>query len=294
MRESLLHQVLVSGVAFFAVFALLLVVVWRSQKAIAREQARSLALASNVARAEAASRAKSEFLANMSHELRTPLNAIIGFSEMIKTETKGPLGTPVYKDYAGDICGAGQHLLAIINDVLDLVRIESGHINIAGAPFDGRETASVVLKLVQSQAVAKGHRLVLQSPSEPLIIQGDEHKTRQILINLVSNALKFTPEGGLIRIIVAPASQGQIALSVADTGIGMREEDIPLALSPFGQVETSLARRFEGTGLGLTLSKKLTELMGGTLDIVSTLNRGTTVTVTLPGPTVAERQATAA
>jgi signal transduction histidine kinase len=293
MWESLLNHVLVSGITLLMVFLLLLIVVWRAGRTIAREQARNLMLTASAARAEAASRAKSEFLANMSHELRTPLNAIIGFSEMIKSEIAGPLAA-AYKDYSADICDAGQHLLAVINDVLELTRAETGHIEVSRTAFDARDTAGAVVKLLQGPAAAKGHTISLECAAQPVVVDGDEPKTRQILINIVSNAVKFTPDGGIIRLVVAPDGHRNVRLSVIDSGIGMREEDIPLALSPFGQVDSSLARRFEGTGLGLTLSKKLAELMGGSIEIVSSPARGTTVTVTLPGRQAVVRTADAA
>ena len=293
-HQSMVHETIVVALGFFIIFVLLLVVVWRADRIIARSQARNLALTASTARAESASQAKSEFLANMSHELRTPLNAIIGFSEIIHNETMGPVGNPTYANYAGDIRDAGQHLLATINDVLDLARVESGRMVVARAPFDARETVDRVVKLLSDQAVAKKHSLAFDLASEPLTIDGDEHKVQQVLINLLSNAIKFTPDGGVIRVTAAKGERGHILFSVSDTGIGMREDDIPVALSPFSQIDSSLARRYEGTGLGLTLSNKLVEVMGGTLDISSTPNQGTTVTVVLPGDASVKQAAKAA
>jgi len=290
----MMHEFIVVGLGFLVIFVLLVVMVWHADRVIARTQAHNLALTASNVRVEAASQAKSEFLANMSHELRTPLNAIIGFAEIISTETMGPIGTPAYVGYAGDIRDAGRHLLAIINDVLDLARVESGRMDVVRAPFDARKTVVSVVEMLQNQAAAKRHTLTTDRAAEPLIIEGDEHKVRQVLINLISNAVKFTPDGGVIQVAAMQGVNDMVVLSVSDTGIGMREEDIPVALSPFGQVDASLTRRFEGAGLGLTLSKKLVEMMGGTLEISSTPNRGTTVMVSLPGQAIAGHAANAA
>ena len=293
-RQSMIHGTIVVGLGFLVIFVLLVIVVWHSDRVIARTQAHNLALTASHARAEAASQAKSEFLANMSHELRTPLNAIIGFAEIIHQQTMGPIGNAAYADYAGDIRDAGQHLLATINDVLDLARVESGKMTIANETFDARATVDRVVNMLRDQAAAKHHKLEFDRSSEPLAIDGDEHKVRQVLINLIGNAVKFTPDGGTIRVTAAQGVMEHIVLEVSDTGIGMREEDIPVALSPFGQVVSSIARRFDGTGLGLTLSKKLVELMGGTLEITSAIHKGTTVMVILPSRAAVPQDAKAA
>ena len=282
-RQSMIHGTIVVGLGFLVIFMLLVIVVWHSDRVIARTQAHNLALTASHARAEAASQAKSEFLANMSHELRTPLNAIIGFAEIIGAETMGPIGTPAYTSYANDIRDSGRHLLAIINDVLDLARVESGRMDVVRAPFDARKTIESVVETLQDQAAAKRHTLAASPVAEPLVIEGDERKLQHVLFCLISNAVKFTPDGGVIQVAAMRGVKGTIVLSVSDTGIGMREEDIPVALSAFGQVDSSLTRRFEGTGLGLTLAKKFVEMMGGTIEISSTPNRGTTVMLCLPG-----------
>lgn len=293
-RQSMMHEILVVGFGFLVIFVLLVVVVWHADRVIARTQAHNLALTASHARAEAASQAKSEFLANMSHELRTPLNAIIGFAEIIGAETMGPIGTPAYTGYANDIRDSGRHLLAVINDVLDLARVESGLMDIVRAPFDARKTVASVVETLHDQAAAKRHTLAAGPAAEPLVIEGDEGKLRQVLIHLISNAVKFTPEGGVIQVAAMHGVSDKVVLSVSDTGIGMREEDIAVALSAFGQVDSSLTRRFEGAGLGLTLAKKFVEMMGGTLEISSTPNQGTTVMVCLPGQASAGQDAKAA
>ena len=189
-RQSLLRETLVVCLGFLSIFALLLVVVWRADRTIARTQARNLALTASTARAESASRAKSEFLANMSHELRTPLNAIIGFSEIIHQQTMGPIGNATYAGYAGDIRDAGQHLLATINDVLDLARVESGRMDIVNETFDARAAVDRVVNMLRDRAAAKQHELKFNRPSESLTIEGDEHKVMQVLINLIGNAIR--------------------------------------------------------------------------------------------------------
>ena len=282
MRNSFLYHSLVAGGVFLATFALLLTVVWRADRTIQREQTRSLALAAGTARAEAANQAKTEFLTNMSHELRTPLNAVIGFADIIVEEMAGPVGNAVYKSYAGNISEAGKHLLAIINDVLDLTAIESGKTSVVRVPFDGRKTVNAAAELLRDEAAAKRLTFVLDCSPDRIEVMGDERRTRQILINLLSNAVKFTPEGGCVRLGFARGPGNTAIFSVADNGIGMNEEDVPIALSAFGQVDASLSRRYEGAGLGLTLANRFAELMNGGLVINSRSGQGTTVRVTLP------------
>ncbi len=269
--------------AFSLVFLLLLAMIWRADRQIRRHHRDSLELAASAARAESASRAKSEFLANMSHELRTPLNAIIGFSEIIKDGMLGPIGEPRYQGYAGDIYTSGQHLLAIINDVLDLARVETGKMRVTLEEFDAVRIAREVAMIVGGQAEAAEVALTVETTLPARIMESDENKVRQILLNLVANAIKFTETGGGVVIGIGEAANtGTIRLTVSDTGIGMKPADIPAALAPFGQIDGSLARRHDGAGLGLTLSLRLARLLGGELSIESTPGAGTVVTVTLP------------
>jgi two-component system cell cycle sensor histidine kinase PleC len=229
--------------------------------------------------AESANRAKSQFLANMSHELRTPLNAIIGFSEVIGSALFGPLDAR-YRDYAQDIHGSGHHLLRIINDLLDLSKVEAGRLELRDTPVPLASTFETCRRMVCDRAAAAGVDLDFRPTN--LEVSADELRLEQVLLNLVSNAVKFTPSGGHVTVSAILALSGEVVISVADTGIGMAAEDIPRALQPFGQIDNSLARPHGGTGLGLPLAQRLIELHGGTMSIDSELGKGTTVTVVLP------------
>jgi signal transduction histidine kinase len=275
-----------SAIVLLLIFVFLAAIVWFAERALQRQHARSIALAEHAARADAASRAKSEFLANMSHELRTPLNAILGFAELITNEILGPVGTPRYKEYAGDIERSGRHLLGIINDVLDLVQIETGRARVSLDVVDVCEVGRDVVRLMSRQAAGKNItlRFAANCTAEP--ITSDEGKIRQILFNLISNALKFTPEGGSVTVsITGDPLDGRTILRVADTGIGMRPEDVPVALASFGQIGNAFQRNGQGIGLGLPLTKKFAELLGGAFDLQSSPGKGTIVSVALPDQT---------
>ncbi|HEX3860287.1 MAG TPA: ATP-binding protein [Stellaceae bacterium] len=233
--------------------------------------------------AEAANEAKSRFLANMSHELRTPLNAIIGFSEVLGSEMFGRLGNARYVEYARDIQHSGNHLLAVINNVLDLTRSEAGKLQLSLDTVDLGEIVDSCAKIMRDQCVRAELSLSLTIPNAPLVIHGDPAKLRQILLNLMSNAIKFTAPGGAVTVAAQAIGNGSVAISVTDTGIGMSAEDLPVAMAPFGQIDSSLARRYEGTGLGLPLTKAFVELHGGRIAIDSEPEKGTVVTVALPG-----------
>ena len=233
--------------------------------------------------AELASRAKSEFLANMSHELRTPLNAVLGFSEIMVHELFGPLGQPKYKEYVIDIHRSGQHLLEVINDILDIAKLQSGKAELTCEPTRLGDAVDDAMRMICAQANAAGIELTsFIEPGMP-VIDGDAKRLRQLLLNLLSNAVKFTPSGGKVAVSVFRTPE-DIRIAVSDTGIGIDAKDVPKALEPFTQIENSLTRRHGGTGLGLPLSKLFAELHGGRLEILSTLGRGTTVTVILPEP----------
>jgi PAS domain S-box-containing protein len=232
------------------------------------------------AAAEAASRIKSEFLANMSHELRTPLNAILGFSEVMERELFGALGDPRYRGYAADIHLAGTHLLDVVNDILDLTKAEAGAMAIQCEPTEIAPVVEMVRRIVQDSATELGLALEIAVPTG-LVARADSGRLRQVLLNLVSNALKFTPGGGRIAIAAASTEDG-IWITVADTGIGIARAQIPIALAPFGQIESSQARRHEGTGLGLPLAKRLVELMDGVFKLDSDLGKGTSISFSLP------------
>ena len=232
--------------------------------------------------AELASRAKSEFLANMSHELRTPLNAVIGFSQMIGDEYLGPVGVAAYKEYAKDIHTSSTHLLQIINDILDVSKIEAGMLTLHESETDVAAAVEACGRLVRARAAEAGITLAVEIADGTPPIFVDERMIKQITLNLLSNALKFTPRNGTISISGGLDADGGFTFSVRDTGIGIAPEDFAKVLQPFGQVESSLARKFAGTGLGLPLTKGLVELHGGTLRLDSKVGSGTVVTVTLP------------
>ena len=230
--------------------------------------------------AENSSRLKSEFLANMSHELRTPLNAIIGFSDVIGKEVFGP-GLPRYREYAHDIGGAGRHLLSLINDILDISKAEAGKLELRFEPTDLGELVQECTQLMRERAAQQDLRLSLSIAAlPPLLI--DRLRIKQVLLNLLSNAIKFTPEGGAVSIKADRDAVGRVIVCVRDTGIGIAEESIPLAFEPFRQIDSTLSRKYEGTGLGLSLVKTLVELHQGEVRIESTPGEGTAVFVTFP------------
>lgn len=227
-----------------------------------------------------ANRAKSEFLANISHELRTPLNAIIGFSEVLELEIFGALANERHRSYVADIKASGAHLLSLINDILDLSKIEAGKFDLRIEPVDCSEVLEAVARLIRPRAEAGQLQFTVTRPDGPLIIGADERAVKQVLINLLSNAVKFTPAGGKVELACRQVPNG-IALVVRDTGIGISAQDIETALAPFGQIDSHLSRRFEGTGLGLPIVKGICELHGGFLELQSEVNAGTTVTAIL-------------
>ena len=241
--------------------------------------------------AATASQAKSQFLATMSHELRTPLNAIIGFSEILAAETFGPLGDPHYPDYARSIQSSGRHLLDLINDVLDFSKLDAGRLELHDETIDLHETIDGALRMMAGEASRAGVALRPALADPPPLLRADARRVRQVVLNLLSNAVKFTPRGGEVR-VTASRRGGELVIVIADTGIGIAAQDIPRALERFGQVDSSLSRKYEGTGLGLPLSKRLMELHGGRLELESVVGAGTTVTASFPGERLVEdRQA---
>jgi signal transduction histidine kinase/HAMP domain-containing protein len=231
--------------------------------------------------AEDANASKSRFLANMSHELRTPLNAIIGFSEILSGQFFGNLGNERYLDYSRDILRSGRHLLAVINDVLDLSKSEAGKMVLAARQTDMRDVLSDCISMVREQCADAGLQLSATGLLSPLPMIADAAKLRQIFLNLLSNAIKFTEKGGTI-LLETQAFDDHIAVTVADTGIGMDPQDVEIAFQPFGQVDNRLERRYEGTGLGLPLTKALVDLHNGRMSIDGARGRGTRVTVSFP------------
>jgi len=251
-------------------------------------KSREADLAVSMAQAETANRAKSEFLANMSHELRTPLNAIIGFSEAIQSEFLGPLGNDRYQEYVEDIRSSGNHLLQIINDLLDLSKIEAGKLELDEQRVDINALVESSIKIIRERADSGRVKTEISLASPAPCLWADERSCKQILFNLLSNAVKFTQPGGTITISTELLVDGRCVVRVRDTGIGIPDEDLEKILEPFTQVEASLVRNHEGTGLGLPLTKAIVELHGGEITVESTIDVGTTVSAYFPAERVVE------
>jgi signal transduction histidine kinase len=248
----------------------------------ARIQVDQEALTTAVGRAQSADRAKTKFLANMSHELRTPLNAIIGFSQTMENRVFGPIGNARYATYATDIRQSGEHLLSIINFILDLSKIEGGDMTVENDVVDVTSLLNAVHTMLKG--TAEDGQVMLTLAVEPALpgVRGSEVKLKQTLANLVSNAIKYTPRQGSVEINAWRDPGGGISIAVRDTGIGMSKADLTMALVPFGRVSNEMSDRVGGTGLGLPLAKRFAEIHGGRLEIESAPNAGTTVTIHLP------------
>jgi signal transduction histidine kinase len=263
---------------------------YRSTEEASRE------LASKISELERANRLKAQFLANMSHELRTPLNSIIGFSEMLLLGAHGKISAD-QRDALETVARNGRHLLGLVNDILDLSKIDAGRMELHLAPTDLRRLVTDVLSGMDSMVQAKGHRVTLALGEEPLYVIADEMRIRQVLFNLLSNSVKFTPPGGEITVhgerLAAGAESEMVFVSVADNGIGIAPDDLPRLFSEFTQLDASHARRHEGTGLGLALSKRFVEMHGGRIGVESTRGAGSTFWIELPasGPRPARREA---
>jgi signal transduction histidine kinase len=267
-----------------------------AQEALNQRQREALALREIEAKnlqLEEASRMKSEFLANMSHELRTPLNAIIGFSEVLKDGLLGKL-LAQQQDYVTDIFSSGSHLLSLINDILDLSKVEAGKMALTLAPLPIAPLLQAGLQVLRDKASV--HHISLHVELDPDILERgeiwlDERKTKQILFNLLSNGVKFTPDGGSVKVLARCVPGDKVAharwdyyleISVSDTGIGISEQDKARLFQPFTQIDSTLAREYEGTGLGLVMVRRLAELQGGSVALQSVLGQGSTFTVWLP------------
>ncbi|HZL60518.1 MAG TPA: HAMP domain-containing sensor histidine kinase [Stellaceae bacterium] len=232
-------------------------------------------------RAETALRAKSEFLANMSHELRTPLNAVIGFSEIISDEILGPIGNRKYLEYAHDLHASGQHLLQLINDILDLTKIGAGKLDLVEETVDISELIGACVRMMAHRAKSQGLTLSQSVAPDVDSLRGDSRRLRQVMLNLLSNSVKFTPPGGSVA-VRCWIEAGRLVVEVRDTGVGIAEDDLPRALEPFGQVDNAFNRHGGGTGLGLPLTKRLVELHDGTFEIISRAGAGSAVKLTFP------------
>jgi two-component system cell cycle sensor histidine kinase PleC len=232
-------------------------------------------------RAETANKAKSQFLANMSHELRTPLNAIIGFSDIINNELFGSLGHPNYKDYSNDILTSAQHLLSLINDVLDLSKIEAGRYELNEEPINLTALIDSVMAIIRIKSQEDG--LTIDHDLDPRCnwIVADTKAMRQMLLNLLSNAVKFSSKNGHVHLGVRATSK-YVSFSVTDTGIGIPESKLHSVFEPFAQVDNVLTRTHEGTGIGLSITRAFASLHGGTIDVTSVLGHGSTFTIKLP------------
>jgi signal transduction histidine kinase len=249
-----------------------------NEELLREETARSNAL---LIEAEAANRAKSEFLANMSHELRTPLNAIVGFSEVLQHDGLGPTTRFKYREYARDIHNSGQHLLGIINNILDLSKIEAGKHVLKESLVVPASVVEAAARLIRARAQAAGLDFDARLAADRVVLRGDELAMVQMLVNLLTNAIKFTPKGR-IGLTGGLAPEGGYRFVVADTGIGMSPQEIEVAMTPFGMVESAFSRRHQGTGLGLPIVTSLAKLHGATLEIVSEPGSGTQVTLIFP------------
>jgi signal transduction histidine kinase len=280
-RRAAIENVTIALTTLLVIFALLLAMVYAAVRMVRNEHRRALALTAAMAQAEAASQSKTAFLANMSHELRTPLNAIIGFAEIMGGEIKGPLGDPSYKGYAEDIGKSGRHLLGIIDRVLDLVRAETGAILLDLGPTNVNFVCKSVERMLFGEVENAGLNLSVTTSEDPLTINTDGRKLRDILVGLVSNSIKFTPEGGNVEIRIDRKGKG-VRIRIIDDGIGISAEDMPTAAAAFGHVENVYSRKQGGIGLGLPMTRKLTELLDGSFEVASGANQGTVVTLVLP------------
>jgi protein-histidine pros-kinase len=232
-------------------------------------------------RMQEASRLKSEFLANMSHELRTPLNAIIGFAQLMYNGRVGPV-SPQHQEYLGDILTSSRHLLQLINDVLDLAKVESGKMELRPESVDLQQLVGEVRDIVRGLAAAKHLSIDIQVDGEVAVVFLDPARLKQILYNYLSNAIKFTPDGGSITISIVPAGPDALRLDVTDSGIGIAEENFGKLFVEFQQVDASAAKKYQGTGLGLALTRRIAEALGGRVDVRSALGKGSTFSAILP------------
>lgn len=275
-------RIRITGALAALAFVGALVATWllhRQAKRLRRER-QDAQLARQIA--EHASRSKSEFLAHMSHELRTPMNAVIGFAEMMEKEVFGPVGSPKYREYLHDIATSGQHLLHVVNNILDLAKVEAGKWEMEDGDVDVRELCESTMQIVRERARSAGVALACDASAPHAVIRGDRRLLRQIVVNLLINGIKFTERGGSVAVGWDRIADGSLALIVRDTGVGMTEEDCRRVLEPFGRGSAELARARHDTGLGLTICRQFAEMHGGRLELESAPGKGTAVSVILP------------
>ncbi|MDB1135053.1 sensor histidine kinase [Candidatus Anaplasma sp. TIGMIC] len=270
-----------TSLAFVMCVALTVVVYRKNAKLLSSQYSANLELQEKKETAEKESISKSQFLANVSHELRTPLNSIIGFSEIIQSESLGPLGHPQYKEYVQDIYGAGVHLLSLINDILDFTKAEDNKLSIELVRCDLGKIIESCCSMMLPKALEAKVELKQNMPDSRIVLLADARRMKQVILNLMSNSVKFTPENGFVKLSVE-VKDGQVVIEISDNGIGIARQDLYKVMSVFGQADSAHSRRYEGTGLGLPLSKRLVELMNGTFSLSSELNQGTVVTLTFP------------
>ena len=239
--------------------------------------------------AEHANRSKSEFLAHMSHELRTPMNAILGFSEMMEREIFGPIGSPKYREYVGDIAASGQHLLEVINNILDLAKVDAGKWVMEDAKFGVRQLVQSTIQILRERARTSGVALKIAPDARDLTIRADERLMRQVVLNLVVNGIKFTDSGGRVEIGWKPCADGRVAITVSDSGVGMSAEDMERIFVPFSSGSASLARKKHDTGLGLPLCRRFMTMHGGEMTVESEPGKGSRFTATLPADRLVEQ-----
>lgn len=274
---------MIFGVPFMLLASVLLASMRHNQKVIAKQQEDNAELINAAKRAESIAVAKSQFLANVSHELRTPLNAIIGFSEIIKNQELGPIGNIKYAEYINDIHNSGSHLLTLINDILDYTKAEAEKLKIEEVDVDITHLAKACLRVVTPKAEEAEVELIESLPKDTVIISADPKRFKQVMLNLLSNSIKFTPAKGKVRLVgTIDYENRRILIQVIDTGIGIAPENISKALATFEQIDNAHSRKYEGTGLGLPLTKKLVELMKGKFHLQSESGLGTTVSLTFP------------
>ncbi len=285
-RKVMMFQWAVSGgmiMLCIVLFTILMVASKRAEAIISKQYEANVELEAAATAARAETQQKSMFLANISHELRTPLNAIIGFSDIIKNELVPESQFSRFANYIGDIHQAGVHLLSLINDILDFSKADANKLELEISEVNASKLVANCLRLVSPRAEEAGVILDDAMPKESLVLTTDNKRVKQVLLNLLSNAVKFTPSGGSVRVTAwRDLANDCIGFEVRDTGIGIAAKDISKAMTPFGQVDNALSRKYEGTGLGLPMAKKFVELMGGTFTIASEPDKGTVITFLLP------------